>query len=98
MKLNESIQSICIFRALQLGDMLCSVPAFRALRMQFPEARITLVGLPWAKWMVKQFPLYFDVFIEFSGYPGLPEKPYESRDVVNFLSEMQDRKFDLVLQ
>lgn len=98
MKLNESIQSICVFRALQLGDMLCSVPAFRALRMQFPQARISLVGLPWAKWLVKQFPHYFDVFIEFSGYPGLPEKPYDPRAVLNFLSEMQDRKFDLVLQ
>lgn len=98
MKPKEYIQSICIFRALQLGDLLCSVPAFRALRMHFPHARISLVGLPWARALVKQFPQYFDVFVEFSGYPGLPEKPYTPAGVISFLSDMQDRKFDLVLQ
>ncbi|HWJ30563.1 MAG TPA: hypothetical protein VNS32_28780, partial [Flavisolibacter sp.] len=66
MKLPKSdIKKIAIFRALQLGDMLCAIPAFRALRKSFPDAEITLLGLPWAKMLVESFPVYLDHFIHF---------------------------------
>ena len=92
------IRKIAIFRALQLGDMLCTVPAFRALRAAFPEAQITLLGLPWAASFVNRFSTYLDQFIHFPGYPGLPEQPFDSQQWEVFRQQIQDENFDLVLQ
>ncbi|HMS64154.1 MAG TPA: glycosyltransferase family 9 protein [Ignavibacteria bacterium] len=43
----ESVKNILIVRQHnQLGDMLCSVPLFAAIRKRYPEAHITLVASP----------------------------------------------------
>lgn len=93
-----NINTIIIFRALQLGDLLCSIPAFRALRKNFPKAYIAIAGLPWQKMLVERFPMYFDEFIHFPGYPGLPEQPVKPEATARFLIQMNKRKFDLALQ
>jgi ADP-heptose:LPS heptosyltransferase len=91
-------ENILILRALQLGDLLCSVPALRALRGSFPNANITLLGLPWAQSFVRRFNRYLDGFIEFPGYPGLPEQPVDYQRIPSFLSVIQRCKFDLAIQ
>jgi ADP-heptose:LPS heptosyltransferase len=90
--------TIVVLRALQLGDLLCAVPAFRSLRAAFPRAHIALIGLPWSKTFVDRFARYLDEFIEFPGYPGLPEQPVRIRTIPKFLAAMQRRRFDLALQ
>jgi ADP-heptose:LPS heptosyltransferase len=92
------IKKIAVFRALQLGDLLCAVPAFRALRYAYPGAEIILLGLPWAASFVQRFPRYFDRFIHFPGYPGLPEQPFDESAWQIFLKRMQHEEFDLLLQ
>src|SRR5512133_3948126 len=96
--MSKAPHNIVILRALQLGDLLCTVPAFRALRKAFPMARITLVGLPWAEQFVQRFQAYLDDFVAFPGWPGLPEREPQIEQIPGFLAEMQDRQFDLALQ
>jgi ADP-heptose:LPS heptosyltransferase len=91
-------QRIAVFRALQLGDMLCAVPALRALRAAAPQAHITLVGMPWAQSFVRRFGKYIDDFIAFPGFPGFPEQPADLAALPCFLEEAQSRQFDLAIQ
>lgn len=94
----KSLKKIAVFRALQLGDMLCAVPAIRALRLACPEAEITLIGLPWAKSFVERFSDYLDKFIHFPGYPDLPEQSFNEEKLELFLKETRKEKFDLLIQ
>jgi ADP-heptose:LPS heptosyltransferase len=90
---------IVVVRALRgLGDLLCIVPAMRALRAALPEADVTLLSLPWASTFVARFDRYFDGFIEFPGYPGIPERVPPIGELPAFLAGVQARQFDLALQ
>ena len=91
-------RSVALVRALRgLGDMLCAVPALRSLRAALPEARLALVGLPGAAWLLERFPHYLDEFVEFPGFPGIPEVPYDPARLAEFVSHAQGR-FDLTVQ
>jgi ADP-heptose:LPS heptosyltransferase len=94
----ENIKKIIVFRALQIGDMLCAIPAIRALHHAYPDAEITLIGLPWAKMLAERFPQYFHSVIIFPGYPGFPERPVDYFAFPDFLKNVQQEHFDLALQ
>jgi lipopolysaccharide heptosyltransferase II len=89
---------IAIFRALQLGDLLTAVPALRALRQRYPRAEITLIGLPWAASFVQRYAQYLDRFVEFAGYPGIAEVPYDPERGQRFLAEQRAYGYDLAIQ
>ena len=89
---------IVILRALPLGDLLCAVPAFRALRAALPNAHITLAGLPRSADFVERFSTYLDDFIAFPGFPGFHEQTPNIAEFPFFLVEMQNLNFDLAIQ
>lgn len=90
--------SVVVFRALQLGDMLCAVPALRALRLAVGGVRITLVGLPWARQFAERYARYVDEFVAFPGDPDLPEQPVRRDELSGFYAAMRARRFDLAIQ
>ena len=92
------IRSAIVFHALQLGDMLCAVPALRALRAALPDARITLTGLPWAAQFAQRFPTYVNEFIAFPGHPLLPDQAVRHDELTAFYAGIHDQCFDLALQ
>lgn len=91
-------QRVVLVRALALGDMLCAVPAFRALRAALPRAHLTLVGLPWARDFTARFSQYLDGFLEFPGFPGLAERLPNLGQIPTFLQTAQQMRFDLAIQ
>jgi ADP-heptose:LPS heptosyltransferase len=94
----EEVKKIVVFRALQLGDILCAIPALRALRKAYPLARISYVGLPHTLSLIERFPACFDDFIEFPGYPGLPEQAFDEQKFAGFIKKIKKRGYDLAIQ
>ncbi|MBB5407756.1 ADP-heptose:LPS heptosyltransferase [Paraburkholderia sp. HC6.4b] len=89
---------IAVFRALQLGDMLCAVPALRALRAAAPDAHIALIGLPWARAFVERYAVLVDELIVFPGAVGFPEQPESNHGLPAFFVRIRERRFDLAIQ
>jgi lipopolysaccharide heptosyltransferase II len=96
--MHAPIERIVIFRALQLGDMLCSVPALRALRRAHPTAQIALVGLPWAQSFIDRYAPLIDELIVFPGAVGFPEQAETDAHLSAFFDAMRARHFDLAIQ
>lgn len=96
--IHERAQRIAVFRALQLGDLLCAVPVLRALRHAWPHAQVTLVGLPSSEAFARRFDRYVDDWMAFPGAVGLPEQPPAVSRLPGFFAQARARRFDLALQ
>ncbi len=91
------VHHIAMFRALYLGDFLCSVPALRALKQRFPDAELTFIGLPWLHGIVDRF-RHIDRFVEFPGYGNLEGLLSDPATLGRFLTEAHGHGYDLAIQ
>jgi ADP-heptose:LPS heptosyltransferase len=81
-----------------LGDLLCSLPAWRALRQFRPDLHVTVVTWPEMAPVLARMAPYVDDLLPFPGYSGIPERPARSRGLPAFLSAARARRFDLAIQ
>ncbi len=81
-----------------LGDILCTVPALRALRARLPEAHIALVT--WAEMapVIDRLRPWVDELVPFTGDPGIPERPPDTAAIEPFYAAMRERRWDVALQ
>lgn len=90
---------VALFRALPgLGDLLCVVPALRAIRRARPDLEITLIGLPASAGLAERFGRYVDRFVPFPGFPGLPERQPDLHALPAFLEAAHAQRYDLAVQ
>lgn len=91
------VRRIVVLRALVLGDMICAVPALRAIRRAWPQARISLLGLPASRDYLARLACV-DEWLPFPGWPGLPEHAVDVHALPGFLTAMQAMDWDLAIQ
>ncbi len=94
----KNVSHVAIMRALPgLGDLLCFTPTLRALRQLLPAAEITYIGLPKMGWLADRYADSIDHFLDFPGWPGIPERPPNVYELPAWFTSVQGR-FDLALQ
>lgn len=96
----QSPRRIAVFRPSRPSGLLRSVPALRALREAFPDARITLISTAEAKAFVQRFHDYLDDLLV---YPGPPNRPdaivaIDDSEMSGFYAEANARGFDVAIQ
>ena len=98
-ELDREPRSVAVVRLRTgLGDLLCSVPAVRALRARLPDAHISLITFPEMEPVVARQRDHVDELLPFPGWPGIPERPVDEGAVPSFLAACAERSFDLAIQ
>lgn len=91
------IGRVLVLRALMLGDMICAVPALRAMRRAWPAARICVMGVPASREYLSRI-AHVDEWLPFPGWPGLPEQTVDVRGLPPALALLQSMDWDLAVQ
>jgi ADP-heptose:LPS heptosyltransferase len=97
--LDDAPDSIAIVRLRTgLGDLLCTIPALRALRAKLPSAHVVLITFEEMHEVVDRTRPWVDELLPFPGYPGIPERPPQDAEIPRFFAAARARRFDLALQ
>ncbi|MFK4036154.1 glycosyltransferase family 9 protein [Nonomuraea wenchangensis] len=92
------VERIAVLRANAIGDFLLSVPALDALKSAYPDAKVTLLGLPWHAGFLTGRPGPVDEVIALPPITGVSTSE-GGHPVPDGLCEgLRDRSFDLAVQ
>jgi ADP-heptose:LPS heptosyltransferase len=96
--INSSVRRVLLVRLrVGVGDLLCTVPAVRALREARPDLHVALATWPEMAGVVARMAPWVDELVPFPGAPGIPERPPDGT-LPRWLDEMAARRWDLALQ
>ena len=95
---DPSVRRVLLVRLrVGLGDLLCTVPAVRALRGARPDLHVALATWPEMAGVVARMSAWVDELVPFPGAPGIPERPPDGT-LAQWQAEMAGRGWDLALQ
>jgi ADP-heptose:LPS heptosyltransferase len=95
---DSSVRTVLLVRLrVGLGDLLCTIPAVRALRAARPDLHVALATWPEMAVAVARMAPWVDELVPFPGAPGIPERPPDGT-LSTWLDAMAARKWDLALQ
>lgn len=96
---DPAVRRVAIVRLrVGLGDLICSLPAWRALRRARPDLRITVITWPEMGPLLERMGEFVDELLPFPGHPGIPERPSDADGWPAFVAAARDREFDLAVQ
>ena len=96
--LDSCVRDVLLVRLrVGLGDLLCTVPAVRALRAARPDLHVALATWPEMAPVVARMAPWVDELVPFPGAPGIPERPPDGT-LPQWSAAMAARGWDLALQ
>lgn len=79
------------------GELLCMVPALRALRVARPDARVTVVGLRSGRWLKERRSDLIDDWMDLPAWPGVHDATEDPSQTLALLASALPA-FDTVIQ
>ena len=101
MNIVPGVRKIAVLRANALGDFIFALPALDSLRPAYPDAEMTLLGLPWHAEFLAGRPGPIDRVIVVPPYPGVSTPdgtPIDHVAVDPFFARMREERFDIAIQ
>ncbi|WIB75872.1 glycosyltransferase family 9 protein [Curtobacterium sp. MCPF17_002] len=93
----DDVREIAVLRGGGLGDLLFAVPAIEAMAAAYPEARITLLGIPLAPAILQGRTEAVHAFEELPVTPGVRDAGDDAPSLDDFVDRLHGR-FDLAVQ
>lgn len=94
----HDVERIAVLRGGGLGDLLFAYPALSALAAAYPEAAITLLGVPLHAELLRDRPGPVTGVEVLPYAPGVRPGPANSEATADFFTAMRSREFDLAVQ
>jgi len=97
-KLKKTLQNILIYKIGNIGDIVCAVPSFIAIRRAYPEAKITLLTSPGQEGAIGAKELLMGVWYLDELRVYYAEDIDSWRKKINFIRDLRKEHYDLFIQ